>query len=105
MPIGYMYILKCRDDTYYTGSTINLEKRFIEHHAGLGSNYTTKRLPVTLFYYEKHSRIDSAFKREKQVQNWSRKKKEALASKRYLELHNLSICQNQSHSSNKNNNK
>jgi putative endonuclease len=36
--IGYMYILKCNNDSYYTGSTIDLEKRLIEHNAGLGSN-------------------------------------------------------------------
>ena len=102
MPIGYMYILKCRDDTYYTGSTINLEKRFLEHQDGLGANYTAKRLPVSLFYYEEHPRIDLAFNREKQVQNWSSKKKEALALKKYMELHSLSMCQNESHASNKN---
>lgn len=101
MPIGYMYILKCRDGTYYTGSTIKLEKRLLEHQAGLGANYTAKRLPVSLFYYEEYPRIDLAFKREKQVQKWSRKKKEALALKKYVELHNLSICQNDTHSSNK----
>lgn len=101
MPIGYMYILKCCDDTYYTGSTINLDQRILDHQAGLGANYTAKRLPVSLFYYEEYSRIDLAFNREKQIQNWSRKKKEALVRKKYQELHDLSICQNDSHSSNK----
>ncbi len=49
MPIGFMYILKCCDDTYYTGSTINLEQRILDHQAGLGANYTAKRLPISLF--------------------------------------------------------
>ena len=75
---GYMYILLCSDGSYYTGSTTNLEVRLNQHHAGEGANHTKKRLPVKLLYYEEYSRIDEAFYREKQVQGWSRVKKEAL---------------------------
>jgi putative endonuclease len=75
---GYMYLLECSDGTYYTGSTTDIDRRFIEHQAGEGANYTKKRLPVKLVYFEEYERIDDAFYREKQVQNWSRKKKEAL---------------------------
>ncbi|NEN24313.1 GIY-YIG nuclease family protein [Cryomorpha ignava] len=75
---GWMYILLCSDGSYYTGSTNNMDKRYIEHQNGKGANYTKKRLPVKLLYYEEYSRIDTAFYREKQVQGWSRKKKEAL---------------------------
>ena len=80
MSKGYMYILKCYDDSYYVGSTKNLERRFDEHQEGKGAVYTGKRLPVRLVYYEEYSRIDEAFYREKQVQGWSRKKREALIS-------------------------
>ncbi|MBW8361302.1 MAG: GIY-YIG nuclease family protein [Kaistella sp.] len=73
-----MYILHCSDGSYYTGSTNNLELRMTQHQAGEGSNHTKKRLPVKLLYYEEYSRIDEAFYREKQVQGWSRIKKEAL---------------------------
>ena len=73
-----MYILKCCDDSYYTGSTKNLELRLQQHQAGEGANHTKKRLPVELVYFEEFQRIDEAFYREKQVQGWSRKKKEAL---------------------------
>lgn len=73
-----MYILECSDGSYYTGSTKNLERRLWEHQNMLGANHTKKRLPVKLVYYEEYSRIDEAFYREKQVQGWSRKKKEAL---------------------------
>ena len=76
--IGYMYILKCNNDSYYTGSTIDLEKRLKEHNTGLGSNHKKKYLPVELVYYEIFQRIDQAFYREKQIQGWSRAKKEAL---------------------------
>jgi putative endonuclease len=75
---GYMYLLECSDGTYYTGSTTDIDRRLIEHQAGEGANYTKKRLPVKLVYFEEYERIDDAFYREKQVQNWSRKKKEAL---------------------------
>lgn len=75
---GYMYILLCSDDSYYTGSTVDLELRLAQHQSGEGANHTKKRLPVKLVYYEEYSRIDEAFYREKQVQGWSRKKKEAL---------------------------
>ena len=75
---GYMYILQCSDGTYYVGSTNNLTRRFEEHNHGKGSEYTKRRLPVKLVYYEECFSIEEAFLREKQVQGWSRKKKEAL---------------------------
>ena len=78
MSKGYMYILECSDSTYYTGSTKDLMRRLEQHQSGEGANYTAKRLPVKLLYYEVYDRIDNAFNREKQVQGWSRKKKEAL---------------------------
>jgi len=75
---GYMYILECNDGSYYTGSTIELEGRIEVHQRGEGANHTKKRLPVKLVYFEEYTRIDEAFLREKQVQGWNRKKKEAL---------------------------
>lgn len=75
---GYTYILLCSDGSYYTGSTKNLELRIQQHQNGEGANHTRKRLPVQLIYYEEYNRIDDAFYREKQIQGWSRKKKEAL---------------------------
>ena len=90
MTNGFVYILKCYDDTYYTGSTIDLEKRLEQHQNGLGANYTKKRLPIKLVYLEEYDRIDIAFNREKQTQGWSRKKKEALILKKYNDLPRLS---------------
>ena len=78
MKSGYIYILLCADGTYYTGSTNNLELRLEQHQSGEGANYTRKRLPVELVYYEEYDSVADAFYREKQVQGWSRKKKEAL---------------------------
>jgi len=75
---GWMYISECSDGSYYTGSTNNLELRIAQHQNGEGASHTKKRLPVRLVYIEEFERIDEAFYREKQVQGWSRKKKEAL---------------------------
>ena len=74
----YMYILQCADDSYYVGSTWNLEKRLWQHNEGLGAKYTARRLPVKLVYSEEYTSIADAYQREKQVQNWSRAKREAL---------------------------
>ena len=87
---GYMYILKCSDDSYYTGSTKYLELRIAQHQNGQGANHTKKRLPVKLVYYEVFDRIDEAFYREKQIQGWSRKKKIALINNQKDQLPELS---------------
>ena len=92
-----MYILKCSNGKYYTGSTIDLDKRLAEHQAGKGANFTRKNLPVELIYYEEFDRIDKAFYREKQIQGWSRRKKQALIKSDFKSLYKLSICQNNSH--------
>ncbi|WP_407265428.1 restriction endonuclease subunit S [Tenacibaculum maritimum] len=89
---GYMYILECADGSYYTGSTKNLEIRLLQHQKGNGANHTKKRLPVKLVYVEEFDRIDEAFKREKQIQGWSRKKKEALINNQHHKLPKLSMA-------------
>lgn len=86
---GWMYILECADGSYYTGSTNNLELRLQQHKNGEGANHTKKRLPVKLLYTEEFERIDEAFYREKQIQGWSRKKKEALMNGDFGELSQL----------------
>lgn len=88
---GYMYILLCSNGSYYTGSTNNLELRLIQHQNGKGANHTKKYLPVTLIYYEEYPRVEQAFYREKQIQGWSRKKKEALINGDHNLLPELAI--------------
>jgi len=83
---AYMYILRCSNGTYYTGSTIDLEKRILQHQMGDAANYTRKHAPVNLVYFEEFSMIETAFLREKQVQNWSQKKKEALIQGKLADL-------------------
>jgi len=97
MSKGYVYILKCADNSYYTGSTKNLERRLAQHQAGKGANHTKKHLPVKLIYFEEFQKIDEAFYREKQIQGWNRKKKEALINNMTEELHKLAECMNDTH--------
>jgi len=94
---GYMYILLCADGSFYTGSTIDVEARLEQHQNGEGANYTRKRLPVKLIYWEEFDRIDDAFYREKQVQGWSRKKKMALIAGDESLLQELAKCKNSTH--------
>ncbi len=89
MKTGYVYILECSDGSYYTGSTIDIERRLQQHQAGEGANYTRKRRPVHLVYSEEYDRIDVAFDREKQIQRWSREKKRALIEGHLTELPDL----------------
>ena len=80
MKKGYTYILECSDGSYYTGSTNDIEYRLAQHQNWEGANHTQKRLPVKLVYVETFLSIQEAFEREKQIQGWNRKKKEALAA-------------------------
>ena len=75
---AWLYILKCANNSYYTGSTHNLELRLAQHQAGEGGDYTSKRLPVALVYSCEFESEHEAFLRERQVKSWSRGKKEAL---------------------------
>ncbi|MET0736379.1 MAG: GIY-YIG nuclease family protein [Microbacterium sp.] len=91
--MAWMYILVCRDGHYYTGSTEKeLDARVWEHNNDdvLSASFTRKRRPVVLAYAEHFDRVDRAFAREKQVQGWSRAKKEALIDGRGAELPSLS---------------
>ena len=96
-----MYILQCADGSFYTGSSIDVEARLEQHQNGEGANYTRKRLPVKLVYWEEFERIDEAFFREKQIQGWNRKKKMALISGDESFLHELAKCNNSTHYKNK----
>jgi len=76
--MAWMYILECCDGSYYVGSTKDLKGRLSQHQEGKGSVYTSGRLPMKLVYCEEYDRVADAFYREKQVQGWTRRKREAL---------------------------
>ena len=87
--MAWMYILECVDGSYYVGSTNDLERRVLEHQEGRAARYTTRRLPVKLVFSEEYNHVAEAFEREKQVQNWSRAKREALIKGNQAALPNL----------------
>jgi putative endonuclease len=94
---GYTYILRCEGNNLYVGSTRNIERRFKQHLNGEGANFTRKNKPIEIVYLETHTRIDHAFYREKQIQRWTRAKKEALIIGDDNELNRLASCMNESH--------
>ncbi|HEY0326569.1 MAG TPA: GIY-YIG nuclease family protein, partial [Allosphingosinicella sp.] len=74
----YVYILRCRDGSYYTGHTDDLEARLCQHQEGLGADWTRRRRPVELVWCELMPTRDEAFAAERMIKPWSRAKKEAL---------------------------
>ena len=92
-----MYILKCSDESYYTGITNNPELRLKQHNFGLNAEaYTYSRRPVEIVYCEKFTDYNLAIDWEKRIKNWSRKKKEALINSNWEELKKLAECKNES---------
>ena len=76
---AWLYILKCADGSYYTGTTrADLDRRIGEHQAGAFDGYTATRLPVALAHSEYFDRITDAIAAERRIKGWSRAKKEAL---------------------------
>jgi len=76
--MNYTYILKCKDGTFYTGWTNNLEKRLKDHNEGKGAKYTKARRPVELIYYEAFETKEEAMSREYAIKRMKRSEKEAL---------------------------
>ena len=98
MKLYCVYILKCADNSYYTGITNNIENRLIEHNSGNDAKaYTFKRRPVKLVYFESFNEVNYAIEWEKKIKGWSRKKKECLINDNFEKLKELSICQNETH--------
>lgn len=74
----YVYILKCKDDTLYTGYTIDIERRMKLHEAGKGAKYTRGRGPFTLLYQETFTTKSAAMRREYEIKQLSRREKLSL---------------------------
>ena len=74
----YVYILRCADDTLYTGWTTDVTKRVKTHSSGKGAKYTRARLPVELVYTEEFEDKIEAQKREYAIKQLTRAEKEAL---------------------------
>ena len=90
MKLSYVYILKCADNSYYTGVTSNLEQRLFRHNTGYyPESYTASRRPLELVFYCEFTDINLAIEKEKQIKKWSRAKKEALINGDFEALANL----------------
>jgi len=77
-PKWWVYILRCRDGTLYTGITTDLERRLAQHNAGTASKYTRSRRPVTMAYREAAKTHSAALRREIAIKKLSRAAKDAL---------------------------
>jgi len=90
-----VYILKCSDNSYYTGVTNNLERRLLEHNSGESEDaYTFSRRPLKLCWYSEDMHPDQAIELEKQIKKWTRRKKEALINEDWDLLKSFSKCTN-----------
>ena len=78
----YTYILRCGDDTLYTGFTTDLEHRLQTHNAGKGAKYTKARLPVEIIYHEEYPTKEEAMRREAAIKKLTRKQKIELIKNR-----------------------
>ena len=76
----YVYLLRCRDGTLYTGYTDDPERRLRVHNAGKGAKYTRSRLPVELVYQEQCPDKSAALRREREIKRMRRAEKLALLS-------------------------
>ncbi|GIZ07460.1 GIY-YIG nuclease family protein [Flavobacterium sp. UMI-01] len=79
MKTYFVYILKCADNSFYTGMTNSLERRLSEHKSGLKKDsYTFTRRPIELVWFEMFTDPTQAIMFEKKIKGWSRRKKQAL---------------------------
>jgi putative endonuclease len=77
---AYVYLVRCRDGTYYCGVARDVERRVAQHNRGRGARYTRSRGPVVLVYREPVASWAEALKREHAMKAWSHARKEALAA-------------------------
>ena len=74
----YVYMLRCKDNSLYTGITNNLSRRLAQHSKGKASRYTRTRLPVHVVYLEECESKSAALKREHEIKQYKKQKKEDL---------------------------
>ncbi len=95
----FVYILRCCDNSYYTGITNDIERRLSEHCDGLNPKcYTFKRRPLELVFKKEFDNVLQAISFEKPLKGWSKVKKDALIKNDFERLQILAECRNASHS-------
>jgi putative endonuclease len=99
MKFYYVYILRCKDNSLYTGITNDLDRRVNEHNDGkLPNAYTFSRRPVKLEFFQDFIDPNQAIYFEKKLKKWSIAKKEALINDDFDFLKTLAECRNATHS-------
>ena len=94
-----VYILKCSDDSFYTGITGNFDKRITQHQIGCFKQcYTFKKRPFVIKYYTEFIDVIQAILFEKKLKGWTRAKKIALIQNNFDNLQMLAECRNFTHS-------
>lgn len=94
----YVYIVRCSDESLYTGITNDISRRISEHNSGkIKNSFTYSRRPVKLEFYQEFNDPEQAILFEKRIKKWSRLKKEALIEENYKALQILSECRNARH--------
>ena len=81
----FFYMVRCKDDSIYSGIAVDVEERLKKHNNGTGAKYTAAHRPVVLIYWEKFNTFSDAMKRENEVKGWPKVKKEQLAY-RFFEM-------------------
>lgn len=74
----FVYMVRCADGSLYTGWTTDVERRVAQHNAGRGGRYTRSRRPVTLVYQEEFLDRWAAMRREREIKQLDRERKERL---------------------------
>jgi putative endonuclease len=78
----YVYILLCKDGTYYTGHAKNVKHRVEQHKKGQGARYTRMHRPAEIVYVEEFNSRTDAMKREREIKSFSHSKKQRLVNVR-----------------------
>jgi len=98
MYIYYVYILKCSNNSYYTGITNDLNRRLLEHKQGKNTHcYTYNLRPVKLVYHQEFNDVLQSIYFEKKIKKWTRAKKQALINNDFDMIQILSECRNSTH--------
>lgn len=74
----FLYILRCKDQSFYTGITWNIKQRIQEHNKRIKTSLQLSKVPVKLVYWERFVDRYQTAKREKEIKGWTRVKKQKL---------------------------
>ncbi|PIQ67785.1 hypothetical protein COY25_02865 [Candidatus Uhrbacteria bacterium CG_4_10_14_0_2_um_filter_41_7] len=77
----FVYLARCKDNSLYTGTCVDIQAREDKHNAGTGAKYTRAKRPVKIIYFEEFKTLSDARKREAEIKKWSKSKKEELILK------------------------